>query len=420
MTTFALPELTPEEGLPSDGPMVIPAVAGAVETTVLPARQRSTEANHAAARRQIGGASLNDRLTVMGALVSALCTSALLFGQLASLSGRLGYVVVTYLIFLATYALLTWLGDDRPAVVDKVMTVVLYSAAAVMGTGLVSVVVFTLWRGRAAIGKTNLYVQDMSRAGPADPLSVGGIKHALVGTLLMITVALLITVPLGVTCAVYLNEARSRASRIVRTIVEAMTALPSVLAGLFIFATWILILGLGRSSLAASLAISIMMLPIIIRSADVVLRLVPGNLREASAALGAPAWRTVWHVVLPTARSGLATSVILGTARGIGETSPVLLTAGFTAALNTNPLSGPMVSLPLATFEFVRSPYEALVARGFATAAVLMVVVLALFVVARIIGGSGPGNLTLRKSRRIASQSARDSTRFDTPKRGAQ
>ena len=107
-----------------------------------------------------------------------------------------------------------------------------------------------------------------------------------------------------------------------------MTALPSILAGLFIFATWILILGFERSGLAASIAVSIMMLPIIIRSADVVLRLVPGNLREASAALGAPQWRTVWHVVLPTARSGLATAVILGVARGVGETAPVLLTVG--------------------------------------------------------------------------------------------
>ena len=122
-----------------------------------------------------------------------------------------------------------------------------------------------------------------------------------------------------------------------RTVVDAMTALPSILAGLFIFATWILILGFERSGLAASIAVSIMMLPIIIRSADVVLRLVPGNLREASAALGAPQWRTVWHVVLPTARSGLATAVILGVARGVGETAPVLLTSGFTASLNVNP-----------------------------------------------------------------------------------
>lgn len=366
-----------------------------------------------AARRQVRGASRSDRLNVVGAAVSATCVALLLFGRLTPLSGKLGFIVITWMVFVATYALLIWLVDDRPAVVDKVMTMVLYSAGAVMICGLVSVIGFTLWRGRTALPRINLYTQDMSSAGPADPLTVGGVKHALYGTLCMISLALLITIPLGIACAAYLNETKSRTARFVRTIVEAMTALPSVLAGLFIFATWILILGLGRSGLAAALAISIMMLPIIIRASDVVLRLVPGNLREASAALGAPAWRTVWHVVLPTARSGLATSVILGTARGIGETSPVLLTAGFTSSFATNPFQGPMVSLPLAAFEFVRTGRPALVARGFATAAVLMVVVLALFIVARILGGRGPGHVSKRQARRIATRSARDAARFD-------
>ncbi len=132
--------------------------------------------------------------------------------------------------------------------------------------------------------------------------------------------------------------------RFVRTVVEAMTALPSIIAGLFIYATFILILNRDKSGLAASLAIGVMMLPIIIRAADVVIRLVAGNLKEASYALGASQVRTVWHVVLPTARSGLMTAVILGTARGIGETSPVLLTAGFTQSLNLNPTTGPMVN----------------------------------------------------------------------------
>lgn len=381
-------------------------------STVLPARDRA-DSEPPAAPRQVGAVSRNDRLNFLGAALSAISAALLLFGRLTPLTGRLGFVVVTYIVFLATYALLVWLDDDGPAVLDKVMTVVLYSAAALLICGLTSVVTFTLWRGRAALPKLNLYTQDMSRAGPSEPLSVGGIKHALYGTLCMISLALVLTVPLGIACAAYLNETKNRTSHFVRTIVEAMTALPSVLAGLFIFATWILILGFGRSGLAAALAISIMMLPIIIRASDVVLRLVPGNLREASAALGAPAWRTVWHVVLPTARSGLATSVILGTARGIGETSPVLLTAGITAAFAANPLKGPMISLPLATFEFVRSPVPAVVARGFATAAVLMVVVLVLFIAARIFGGRGPGHVSKSQARRIASQSARDLERFN-------
>ncbi len=225
--------------------------------------------------------------------------------------------------------------------------------------------------------------------------------------------ALVITVPLGLACAVFLNETRSRFGPPVRTIVDAMTALPSMLAGLFVFATWVLILGFERSGLAAAIAISIMMLPIIIRSADVVLRLVPGNLREAAAALGAPEWRTVRHVVLPTARSGLATSVILGVARGVGETAPVLLTSGVTASTNLNPLKGSMMSLPLATFEFVRSPQPSLYVRGFATAAVLMIVVLVLFAIARILGGRPAGRVTRRQATRLAARSARDVQRFD-------
>jgi phosphate transport system permease protein len=225
--------------------------------------------------------------------------------------------------------------------------------------------------------------------------------------------ALVITVPLGVACAVYLNESRGRGAMLVRTVVTAMTALPSILAGLFIFATWILILGFERSGLAAAIAMSIMMLPIIIRSADVVLRLVPGNLREASSALGAPQWRTVWHVVLPTARSGLTTAVILGVARGVGETAPVLLTAGYTSTMNLNPTKNPMVSLPLAAYELVKSPQPSLVARGFGAAAVLMILVLVLFTIARIVGGRPAGRLSKRQARRAMARSAHDRRRID-------
>ena len=391
-----------------------PTVAGfgqQAPATTIPVR--AVEAEGPPARRPLGGVSRADLADIVGALVSALFTTLLLFKHLTPLSGPLGFVVVFYAIFLATYAFLVSLTEARPAVVDKIMATLLSSAAAIAGLALVSVVGFTLWKGRAALTKTNLYLQDMSSAGPADPLSVGGIKHAIVGTFMVISVAILLSVPLGLSCAVFLNETRSRAGRLVRTVVDAMTALPSILTGLFIFATWILILGFERSSLAASLAVSILMLPIVIRSADVVLRLVPGNLKEASDALGAPRWRTVWHVVMPTARSGLATSVILGVARGVGETAPVLLTSGFTSSLNLDPLKNPMVSLPLATFEFVRSPQPALIARGFATAAVLMVVVLVLFTLARVLGGRPAGHLGKRQARRVAARSARAVARFD-------
>lgn len=364
-------------------------------------------------RRALGRLSRHDLMMLAGAGVSALATTMLLFGRLTPLSGWLGFMVVGLMVFLLTYAVLVSLTEDRPAVIDRVMSVLMTATMLVAGAALVSVIVFTLYRGRTALLKSNFWTNDLSAAGPLDPLEVGGIAHAIVGTLIMISLALVFTVPLGLACSVYLTETRGRGAALVRTVVTAMTALPSILAGLFIFATWILILGYERSGLAASIAVSIMMLPIIIRSADVVLRLVPGNLREASAALGAPQWRTVWHVVLPTARSGLTTAVILGVARGIGETAPVLLTAGFTSTMNFNPTSGPMVSLPLAAFELVRSPQPTQIARGFATAAVLMLLVLLLFTVARVVGGRPAGRLSNRQLRKAVLKSGEDAERIE-------
>jgi phosphate transport system permease protein len=381
-------------------------------TTTTVTKLSADDASMPERRRRLGGLRREDRLSLAGAGVSGLCTATLLFGELAPLSGALGFFAVAYLVFIAVYAVLVSLEDSGPAVRDRLMTVLLCSAALVLFGALVLVVGFTLWRGRTALPHLNFFTQDMQAAGPLDPITVGGIKHAIAGTLLMISIALALTVPLGIACALYLNQVRGRFARFVRTIVEAMTALPSIVAGLFVYATWILMLHFQRSGLAAALAISVMMLPIIIRASDVVLRLVPGTLTEAAEALGAPRWRTVWHVVLPTSRSGLATAVILGTARGIGETSPVLLTAGATAALNLNPTSGPMVSLPLAVFTFVKSPEPAMIARGFGAASVLMLLVLLLFAVARIIGGRGAGQLTKRQIRRAARASQRDQRHY--------
>lgn len=390
---------------------VEPGPAPAGPSTVLPGIAATPVPPHHL--RTLSRFSRDDLRTLAGAVLSSACTGLLLFGRLTPLDGPFGLVLVTFTVFNLTYGLLVALTEPRPIVVDKVVAVFFTSAGVVAFGALMSVVLFTLWRGRGALFRTNTYTQDMSSAGPLDPLSVGGIGHAIVGTILIIGVAVVLTVPLGLACAVYLNETRSRISGTVRTVVDAMTALPSIVAGLFIFASWILVLGFQRSGLAASLAVSVMMLPIIIRSADVVLRLVPGNLREASAALGAPLWRTVWFVVLPTARSGLATAVILGLARGIGETAPVLLTSGFTATINTNITENPMVSLPLATFEFVRSPQETMRERGFATAAVLMVLVLGLFAIARVLGGRPAGHLSARQAARARARSAKDVARFE-------
>jgi phosphate transport system permease protein len=206
-----------------------------------------------------------------------------------------------------------------------------------------------------------------------------------------------VTLPLGIGTAIFMTEVGGRFARIVRTVVEAMTALPSIVAGLFIYTVFIIALGYPRSGLAAALAISVMILPIIARASDVVLRVVPSGLREASLALGASRWRTVWHVVLPTARPGLATAVILGVARGVGETSPVLLTSGAATFVVSNPTGTVMNSLPLFIYTDVRSGEPVAIARAFAAATVLLGLVLVLFVIARLLARPRTGRAPLRR-----------------------
>ncbi|GLZ75707.1 phosphate transport system permease protein PstA [Actinorhabdospora filicis] len=375
--------------------------------TVIPERPTGADTRPHRRTRQRG-----DAFAVSGAAVASLSATALLFTYLTPFTGTVGFIVVAYLLFLACYTLLTWLDEPGPAVRDRLAGVAVHSLGFLVLAALIVVVGYTFAQGAKALPHANFFTADMSVTGPLDPLTMGGILHAAIGTLEQMAISLAITVPLGITCAVYLSEVRGPGTRFVRTVVEAMTALPSIVAGLFVFAAIVLVLGFGKSGFAASLAISVMMLPIIIRAADVVLRLVPRTLREASLTLGASQWRTVWHVVLPTARSGLTTSVILGAARGIGETSPVLLTAGFTKTLNADPFSGPQISLPLATYEFTRSPEPSMVARGFGTAAALMALVLVLFVIARLIGGRGAGHLSARQARARTRSSARDARRF--------
>ena len=372
----------------------------------------SVEGIETGPRRNLRRTTLDEKFNVIGAAAAAIALTTLLFGWFTPLTGVVGWVVVAFLLFLGLYVVLVALRSDRQEVKDRVMTALLVSAGVVLFSALVFVVAYALVRGREALPHLNFFTQTMELAGPLDPLSLGGIVHAIVGSLIQIGIALVITIPLGITTAVFLNEIGGRFARFVRTIADAMTALPSIVAGLFVYAAIIQLITHQRSGFAAAMAITVMMLPIVIRASDVVLRLVPGNLREASYALGSTRWSTVWHVVLPTARSGLVTAVILGTARGIGETSPVLLTSGVTAVLNFNPFSGPMISLPLQVFDFVKSPEPNMVARGFGTAAVLLLLVLGLFTVARLIGGRGPGQLSDRQRRAAVAASAGDLQRM--------
>ncbi|MFF0218922.1 phosphate ABC transporter permease PstA [Streptomyces vinaceus] len=391
----------PQAGVPADAPRTTRPPVIADGPGAPPEYRRNTSTLHA-----------RDVLAMAGAAAAALGLTAVLFGRVLPFDAPLGFAVVLYFAFMTLYAVLVSLDDNGSAVRARLAQAVVHSIAGLLLAALVFVVGYTIVRGWGALVHLNFFTEDMSGTGPLDPLTQGGALHAIVGTLEQIAIALLVTVPLGLACAVFLNEVPGRYARFVRTIVEAMTALPSIVAGLFVYATWILLLGQGKSGLAAALALSVMMLPIVIRASDVVIRLVPGSLKEASYALGAGQWRTVRTVVLPTARSGLTTAVILGTARGIGETSPVLLTSGIAAGLNANPVDGPQLSLPLATFTLVISPEKAMIARGFGCAALLMALVLVLFVIARVIGGKPPGRLGKGQVHRRVIASARDVERM--------
>jgi phosphate transport system permease protein len=353
-------------------------------------------------------------------LASALGITGILWFQLAPFTGIFGYIVVSWCLFVFIYAVLVAFDNNRPTVRDRISAVIVHSLAAVVVLALVFIILYTVFRAAKALVHLNFYTQDLHTTRPFDPLTKGGVLHAIVGTLIEVGIAMAIAVPLGLLAAVFLNEVPGRLNRLVRTVVDAMTALPDVLAGLFIYATLILIFGLGLTGLAAGCALAVTVLSIICRAAYVVLRLVPGGLTEASYALGSGHWRTVWHVTLPTARSGLATAVILGAARAIGETSPVLLTAGSTLYLNFNPIHQPMMSLPLAAYELVSAPIDNMITRGFGAATVLLVLVLVLFGAARMIGGRGPGQLTAGQLRRRMAESHRDLTRFQMRAAGSQ
>jgi phosphate transport system permease protein len=390
-------------------PTVADVAAQAPPSTTVPRRSSVPSEQR---RRRTGVIRGTDLLAMLGAFAAALTTTGLLWTQLSPFTGIVGYVVTTWLLLVLFYAVLVSFDENRPTMRDRIASLIVHSLGLVMLVSLFAIAAYTLSRGWRAMVHLNFFTQDLRSTGPLDPLTKGGIKHAIVGTLIEVGIALAIAVPLGLLGAVFLHEIPGRFSRFVRTVVEAMTALPDILAGLFIYATLILIFGFQLSGIAAAAALSVTILPIIIRTSDVVLRLVPGGLKEASYALGSGQWRTVWHILLPTARSGLVTAVILGAARAIGETSPVLLTAGATGFLNTDPLHGPMMSLPLLAYLEVQSPEKNEIARGFGAAATLLLLVVTLFAIARVVGGRGPGNLSNAQQRRRERRSRRDVARF--------
>lgn len=324
-----------------------------------------------------------------GSVAAGLATAWLLVNRFGPFEGVFGFVLIWYVGFVAAYALVVGEAHGTLVLKDRLSTVAVSTAAVLMVLPLGFVVTYVAVKGIVAARHLNFFREDMASTGGADPLTQGGIVHSVIGSLEQVALTLLICVPLAVSTAVYLNEVRGRFARAVRFFVNAMSGIPSIVAGLFIFSA--LVLNSGFSGFHASLALSILMLPTVARTAEEVLRLVPGGLREAALALGAPEWRVVLRVVLPTARSGIVTAVILGMARVMGEAAPVLLTAFGSSGTNTDPFNDNQESLPFTVYSLIRQPNANQEARAYGAALVLLALVLVLFLAARKVGARGPG-----------------------------
>ena len=244
---------------------------------------------------------------------------------------------------------------------------------------------YTISRGLKRISGSFL-THSMAGVTPLSP--GGGIYHAIVGTAEQVLLASLMAVPLGLLVAIYVTEyGRGAFGTAIRFLIDVMTGIPSIVAGLFVLAFWVLALGKGFSGFAAALALAILELPIVVRSAEEMLRLVPSALREASYALGVAKWRTIVRVVLPTAASGIVTGIMLAVARVTGETAPVLLVAGNNSFINTDPLHGGQASLPLFIFQGAKSSSNFDVDRAWAASLTLITIVAVLFIAARLLTG---------------------------------
>jgi phosphate transport system permease protein len=274
-------------------------------------------------------------------------------------------------------------GPRRAA--DRTVTTVVTAMFVAAMVPLVSLIWTVLTRGSGRVDVDFFTTTMRNVIGEG-----GGAMHAILGTLIITALAALISVPIGMLTAIYLVEyGGGRLARAVTFLVDVMTGIPSIVAGLFAYAMFSLIFGPGvRFGIGGAVALSVLMVPVVVRSVEEMLKLVPAELREASYALGVPKWRTILKVVLPAAAAGIGTGVTLAVARVIGETAPLLLIVGTTTSLNLNPFEGRMATLPVfAYFSFVTpgARPEPALDRAWTAALVLMLIVLSLNLVARLI-----------------------------------
>lgn len=277
----------------------------------------------------------------------------------------------------------SWLAEGRRRAVSRLFTTGAAAAFAAAVLPLLLVLGYTIYRGAAHLSG-RFFTHSMAGVPPAT--TGGGIYHAIVGTVEMVGLSSLVSVPVGLLAAVYLTEyGAGMLAWAIRFFIDVMTGIPSIVAGLFVYAFLVLGLHQGYSGFAGALALAVLQLPIVIRSSEEMIALVPADLREASYALGIPRWRTILRVVLPTASAGITTGVMLAVARVTGETAPLLLTSFNNPFINTNPFAGPQASLSVFIYDSAQQAYTPAVDRAWAAALTLIILVVVLYLGARLV-----------------------------------
>lgn len=328
-----------------------------------------------------------------GALVAGGALAWIPF-HLVGWNATFGFVVSWFASFCLIFAVVVRQRHGVLELKDRLATVFVTAGTSVALLPLFLILGFLAIKGgRVALTRfPHFLVTDMKGVGAKEPVSKAGMKHAVVGSVEQVGIATLAAVPAGVFAATYINEIGGRVASVVRTVAGAMTGLPTVIAGVVVYFAWVAPKGTnGWSGLAAAMALFIVMLPTVVRTAEEVLRIVPDSLREAALALGAPEWRMILRVVIPTARTGLVTAALLGVARAIGETAPVLLTAFGATRTNLNPLHGAQANLPIQIYQLILTFNAHSVAEGWGAAFLLVAIILTLFTLARILGTGGGG-----------------------------
>ncbi|WP_327112218.1 phosphate ABC transporter permease PstA [Nocardia sp. NBC_01730] len=246
------------------------------------------------------------------------------------------------------------------------------------------VLIMVVTKGFHAVVRTNWWQNSMKGVLPNQ--FAGGVYHAIYGTIVQSLVATVVAVPLGIMAAIYLVEyGRGLLAKTTTFMVDILAGVPSIVAALFIFALWIATFGFPQSSLAVSLALVLLMLPVVVRSTEEMLKLVPDELREASYALGTPKWKTILRIVVPTALPGMISGILLAIARVMGETAPVLVLVGYSKSINMNIFDGNMASLPLLIYQELANPEAAGRERVWGAALTLILIIAFLYLAAAVL-----------------------------------